>query len=349
MKKKRALIFGVTGQDGYYLTKLLLDKGYIVHGVRRRSSILKNFRIDELYFKNKNKFILHYGDITDYSSVGKIINKTKPNEIYNLAAQSHVGISFDLAHYTNDVNANGVLNILDNILRIDKKIKFYQASTSEIFGGENNLQSEKTKFIPKSPYGTAKLYAYWITKIYREAYNLFCSNGILFNHESPLRGENFVTRKISKGVAEIAEGRKKTIFLGNLNSYRDWGHAEDYVYAMWKILSLNKPVDLVVCTGKTYTVRNFVERCFKKIGYKINWSGKGYKEVGNIYINRKKFAAVKISKKYFRPSEVNYLKGNNRLAKKLINFNPKKNIDNLVDEMVEHDRKLIKLENNFKV
>ena len=209
MKKKIALIFGVTGQDGYYLTKLLLKKNYKVHGVRRRSSVIKNYRIDELYLKNQRDFILHYGDVTDYSSIEKIIKKSKPLEIYNLAAQSHVGISFDLAHYTNDVNAKGVLNILEAILSIDKKIKFYQASTSEIYGGVNNIQSEKIRFLPKSPYGTAKLYAYWITKNYRESYNMFCSNGILFNHESPLRGENFVTRKITKGVAEIAEGKKK--------------------------------------------------------------------------------------------------------------------------------------------
>ena len=277
MKRKVALIFGVTGQDGYYLSKLLLNKNYKVHGVRRRSSIIKNFRIDELYLKNQSTFKLHYGDVTDYSSVGKIIRKTQPVEIYNLAAQSHVGISFDLAHYTNDVNAKGVLNILENILSINKKIKFYQASTSEIYGGVNNIQSEKTRFLPKSPYGIAKLYAYWISKNYRESYKMFCSNGILFNHESPLRGENFVTRKITKGVAQIAEGKTKVIYLGNIDTHRDWGHAEDYVYAMWKILQLKKPIDLVICTGKTYTVRDFIQRCFKKIGYKIKWSGKKIK------------------------------------------------------------------------
>lgn len=338
MKKKVALIFGVTGQDGYYLTKLLLSKNYIVHGVRRRSSILKNYRIDEIYLNNKRNFYLHYGDVTDYSSVGKIINKANPLEIYNLAAQSHVGISFDLAHYTNDVNAKGVLNILENILRINKKIKFYQASTSEIFGGMNSLQSEKTKFLPKSPYGIAKLYAYWITKSYRESYNMFCSNGILFNHESPLRGENFVTRKITKGVATIAEGKNKIIYLGNIDTYRDWGHAEDYVYAMWSILKLNKPIDLVICTGKTYTVRNFVERCFKKIGYKIFWKGKKFKELGYIIKNKKKITVVNISKKYFRPNEVKFLKGSNKLAKKIINFQPKKSIDDLISEMIDYDR-----------
>ena len=341
MKKKIALIFGVTGQDGYYLSKLLLNKNYEVHGVRRRSSIIKNYRIDELYLNNRNKFKLHYGDVTDYSSVGKIIKKAKPTEIYNLAAQSHVGISFDLAHYTNDVNARGVLNILENILAINKKIKFYQASTSEIYGGVNNVQSEKTRFLPKSPYGIAKLYAYWISKNYRESYKMFCSNGILFNHESPLRGENFVTRKITKGVAEIAEGKRKIIFLGNIDTHRDWGHAEDYVFAMWKILQLKKPIDLVICTGKTYTVRDFIERCFKKIGFKIRWKGKNFNEFGYIVKNNKKTKVVKISKKYFRPNEVNFLKGDNSLAKKMINFRPKKSLDDLISEMIDHDRKIL--------
>tara|TARA_B100000579_G_scaffold437910_2_gene469869 strand:- start:11660 stop:12709 length:1050 start_codon:yes stop_codon:yes gene_type:complete len=342
--KKKALIFGVTGQDGYYLSKLLLSKNYIVHGVRRRNSVISNFRIDELYLSNKNKFILHYGDITDGASVGKIIRRSNPNEIYNLAAQSHVGISFDLAHYTNDVNATGVLNILENILTINKGIKFYQASTSEIYGGINNIQSEKTRFVPKSPYGIAKLYAYWITKTYRDSYNMFCSNGILFNHESPLRGENFVTRKITKGVAEIAEGKKKIIYLGNIDTYRDWGHAEDYVYAMWKILQLNKPIDLVICTGKTYTVRDFIKRCFKKIGYKIYWKGKNFKEVGYIIKNKKKILVVKISKKYFRPNEVKMLRGDNSLAKKMINFKPKKSINDLIDEMIKNDRDIFRKE-----
>lgn len=341
---KKALIFGVTGQDGYFLSKFLLNKGYFVHGVRRRNSIVKNFRIDEIFFNKKIKCDLHYGDVTDPISTYNLINKIRPNEIYNLAAQSHVGISFQLPSYTSNVDALGTLNILEAIKNVDEKIKFYQASTSELFGGVSKLQNEKTPFYPKSPYAVAKLYSYWITKCYRESFNMFCVNGILFNHESKLRGENFITRKVSKAVANIICNKQKILEVGNLNSKRDWGHAEDYVEAMWKMLQLKKPVDLVISTGKSISVKKLIELSFKIVGIKIIWKGKNENEVG-IDKNTNKII-VKVNKKFFRPNEVNNLKGDNSLSKKIINFKPKKNIQEIMFEMIKHDISLIKIEKN---
>ena len=336
---KKALIFGVTGQDGYYLSKLLIKKGYFVHGVRRRNSIVENIRIDEIFFNKKQNCNLHYGDVTDSISTYNLIKKIRPVEIYNLAAQSHVGISFDLPQYTSNVDGLGTLNILEAIKNVDKKIKFYQASTSELFGGISKMQNEKTPFYPKSPYGVAKLYSYWITKCYRESYKMFCVNGILFNHESKLRGENFITRKISKAVANIVCNKNTVLEVGNLKSKRDWGHAEDYVEAMWKMLQLRKPVDLVISTGKSISIKRLIELSFKIVGIKIIWKGKNENEFGINKKNRR--TLVKINKKFFRPNEVDNLKGDNRLSKKIINFRPKKNIQDIMSEMIKNDIKLI--------
>ncbi len=336
---KKALIFGVTGQDGYYLSKLLIKKGYFVHGVRRRNSIVENIRIDEIFFNKKQNCNLHYGDVTDSISTYNLIKKIRPVEIYNLAAQSHVGISFDLPQYTSNVDGLGTLNILEAIKNVDKKIKFYQASTSELFGGISKMQNEKTPFYPKSPYGVAKLYSYWITKCYRESYKMFCVNGILFNHESKFRGENFITRKISKAVANIVCNKNTVLEVGNLKSKRDWGHAEDYVEAMWKMLQLRKPVDLVISTGKSISIKRLIELSFKIVGIKIIWKGKNENEFGINKKNRR--TLVKINKKFFRPNEVDNLKGDNRLSKKIINFRPKKNIQDIMSEMIKNDIKLI--------
>ncbi len=337
---KKALIFGVTGQDGYYLSKLLIKKGYFVHGVRRRNSIVENLRIDEIFFNKTKNCDLHYGDVTDSISTYNLIKKIKPNEIYNLAAQSHVGISFDLPEYTSNVDGIGTLNILEAIKNVNKKIKFYQASTSELFGGVSRIQNERTPFYPKSPYGVAKLYSYWITKCYRESYKMFCVNGILFNHESKFRGENFITRKVSKAVANIVCNKNTVLEVGNLKSKRDWGHAEDYVEAMWKMLQLKNPVDLVVSTGKSISIKRLIELSFNIVGIKIIWKGKNENEYGIDKKNKRRI--VKINKKFFRPNEVDNLKGDNRLSKKIINFRPKKNIRDIMSEMIENDIKLIK-------
>ncbi len=271
--KKIALIFGVTGQDGSYLTRLLLKKGYIVHGVKRRSSSLNTSRIDDIYqepFIKKKNFILHYGDITDGTSIFDIIKKTKPNEIYNLAAQSHVAVSFKIPEYTSNADALGSLRILDSIIKINPKIKFYQAGSSEMYGKVQSFpQTEKTAFYPRSPYAVSKVYAHWITVNYRESYNLFACNGILFNHESPLRGETFVTKKIVKGLCRIKLKKQKKLYLGNIYAKRDWGHAEDYVDAMWKILQYKKPEDWVICTGKQYSVKQFINLVAKNLNLKL--------------------------------------------------------------------------------
>ncbi len=347
MKTKIALITGITGQDGSYLAEFLLKKNYIVHGIKRRSSTINTDRVDhifeEIHKKNK-KFILHHGDMNDYVSLFKVIKDTKPDEIYNLAAQSHVAVSFELPEYTANADALGVLRILEAIKNsgFKSKIKFYQASTSELYGNhtKNKFQDELTQFNPVSPYGVAKLYAYWITKNYRDSYKMHASNGILFNHESPRRGETFVTRKITIGLSKIKKGIQDTLYLGNLDAKRDWGHAKDYVEAMWKILQQDKPDDYVVSTGKTYTIRKFVEVAAKILGFKIVWKKKGLKEIG-IDKNTNK-TIIRVSSKYFRPTDVNYLRGNYSKIKKKIGWQPKISFYQLVNEMVNEDFKKVK-------
>ena len=339
MAKKIALIFGITGQDGAYLARLLLKKNYIVHGVKRRSSSLNTQRIDNIYLDphKKTNFYLHYGDLTDSLSVLKIIQKIKPNEIYNLGAQSHVAVSFEVPEYTANVDAIGTLRILESILILgmQKKIKFYQAGTSEMFGASKPPQNEKTNFHPRSPYGVAKLYAHWITKNYREAYKIFACNGILFNHESPMRGETFVTKKIVAALCEIAKTGSGKLYLGNLYAKRDWGHAKDYVVAMWKMLQQKKPKDYVISSGKQYSVKYFVNLVSHELGMKIYWKGSGINEKG--YLNNK--LIISIDKKYFRPTEVNSLLGDCRKAKKELKWKHNYNIRTLVKEMVVEEIK----------
>ena len=338
--KKKALIYGVTGQDGSYLSELLLKKKYEVHGVKRRSSSLNTSRIDHLYEdphqKNKH-FILHYGDISDSISVSNLISKIKPDEIYNLAAQSHVGVSFQIPEYTANVDGLGALRILEAIKSLDsvKKIKFYQAGTSEMFGKtDGGFQNEKTKFYPRSPYAASKVYAHWITINYRESYNLFACNGILFNHESPVRGETFVTKKIISGLCKIKKKKLNTLYLGNLYSKRDWGHARDYVEAMWKMLQQKKPEDFVIATGKQYTVKQFINLVCKELEIKIKWKGKGLKE--KAYDNKGQ-AIIKIDKSYFRPTEVESLLGDASKARRILNWKPKMNINDLIKDMIAHE------------
>ena len=334
--KKKALIFGVTGQDGSYLAEFLLKKNYIVHGVKRKSSSYNTSRIDHLIDTNKN-FYLHYGDVTDASLINALINTIKPNEIYNLSAQSHVAVSFSMPDYSSSVNAIGCLRILEAIKlsKLKNKIKFYQAGTSEMFGKVSQVpQNEKTPFYPRSPYGVSKLFAHWMTINYRESYNLFACNGILFNHESPRRGETFVTRKITIGLTRIKLGLQKKIILGNLNAKRDWGHAKDYVEAQWLILQQPKPDDYVIATGKNYTVKEFITKCAKILKIKIYWKGQGiktkaYDEKGN--------CIIECSKKYFRPAEVDTLLGDCTKAKKILKWKPKISFENLVKEMINCD------------
>ena len=339
--KKIALIFGVTGQDGAYLARLLLKKNYIVHGVKRRSSSLNTGRIDEIYLDphKKTNFYLHYGDHTDSLSVLKIIQRTKPDEIYNLGAQSHVAVSFEVPEYTANVDAIGTLRILESILtlKLQKKIKFYQAGTSEMFGASKPPQNENTNFYPRSPYGAAKVYAHWITKNYREAYNIFACNGILFNHESPLRGETFVTKKIVEGLCKISLTGSGNLYLGNLYAKRDWGHAKDYVVAMWKMLQQKKPKDYVISSGKQHSVKYFVNLVGEELGMKISWKGKGMNEKG--YLNNK--IIISIDKKYFRPTEVDSLLGDSRRARKELKWKPNYNIRSLAKEMVIEEIKKI--------
>jgi len=337
MKKKKALIFGITGQDGSYLASFLLKKNYIVHGVKRRSSSFNTGRLDHLYqdpHEKNRKFILHYGDITDAISVSSIIKNIKPDEIYNLAAQSHVAVSFEVPEYTANADGIGALRILEAIKfhGFEKKTKFYQAGTSEMFGKVVDIpQSEKTPFYPRSPYGVAKVYAHWITVNYREAYKIFACNGILFNHESPVRGETFVTKKIIMALCRIKLNKQKKLFLGNLDSKRDWGHAKDYVEAMWKMLQNKTPKDYVISTGKQYSVRNFVNLSLKELNIKYHWKGKGinekcYDDKGN--------CIIECDKEYFRPLEVDTLLGDSSKARKELNWKPKYNIKKLVKEMV---------------
>ncbi len=342
MKKKIALIFGVTGQDGSYLSEFLIKKGYLVHGVKRRSSSFNTGRIDHIYqdpFEKKRNFFLHYGDITDAISVSTLIKKIKPNEIYNLAAQSHVSVSFEVPEYTANADAIGALRILEAIKfhGFEKITKFYQAGTSEMFGKVREVpQTERTPFYPRSPYGVAKVYAHWITVNYREAYNIFACNGILFNHESPVRGETFVTRKIVLGLCNIKLKKQKTLYLGNLNAKRDWGHAKDYVEAMWKMLQKKKPSDYVISTGKQYTVKQFVNLVLQELSIKYKWIGKGINE--KCY-DKDNNCIIACNREYFRPLEVDTLLGNSRKARKELKWKPKTSIKTLVKEMVNYDLK----------
>ena len=349
MKKKIALITGITGQDGSYLAELLLKKNYIVHGVIRKTSSFNTSRIDHIYVDphNKTNFFLHYGDLTDSNSIYNIINSIKPDEVYNLGAQSHVGVSFENPEYTAEVSGIGTLRILEAIRFLKmKKIKFYQASTSELFGETygKNIFDEKSKFHPKSPYGVAKLYSYWITSVYRESYGLFASNGILFNHESPRRGETFVTRKITRFLTRKKLGSKAILYLGNINAKRDWGHAKDYVEMQWRLLQQNKPDDFVIATGETYSVKQFIDTASKVLNFKIVWRGKGLQEQGYLVNKNKKELIIKIDKKYFRPNEVNYLRGNSKKAFKKLNFKPKFSFKGLVKDMIVSDLKLAEKE-----
>ena len=338
---KKALITGVTGQDGSYLAKFLLDKGYEVHGIKRRSSLINTDRIDHLFqdpHENNIKFILHHGDLTDSSSLIRIIQEVQPDEIYNLAAQSHVKVSFEEPEYTANSDALGTLRILEaiRILNLEKKTKYYQASTSELYGDVREIpQNEKTPFYPRSPYGVAKLYAYWITINYREAYGIFACNGILFNHESPVRGETFVTRKITRALTRIKLGLQNILYIGNLNAKRDWGHAKDYVEVQWLMLQQDKPDDFVIATGKQYSVRDFINLTAKNLDMKIEWKGKGENEIG-IFENNE---IIKVDTNYYRPTEVESLIGDASKAKKILGWEPKISFESLVKEMVEEDLK----------
>ncbi len=339
--KKIALITGVTGQDGALLSEFLLKKNYEVHGIKRRSSSFNTARIDHLYKdpkETKTNFFLHYGDLTDATNLIRLLKEIKPTEIYNLAAQSHVHVSFETPEYTANADALGTLRILEGIriLGLEKKIKFYQASTSELYGKvSDKLQNEETAFYPRSPYGVAKLYSYWITKNYREAYNIFASNGILFNHESSIRGETFVSRKIARAIAAIVNKKQKYLYLGNLNAKRDWGHAKDFVEGMWMILQHKKPDDFVLATSKAYSVRDFVELAFSFVNISIEWSGTGVNEVGRNAKNGE--TLIKIDSKYFRPAEVDYLRGDYKKANKILGWKPKVSFKELVKEMVENE------------
>ena len=360
MKKKKAIITGITGQTGSYLAEFLLKKNYIVHGIKRKSSSFNTERINHLYkdpLENKSKnFFLHYADLLDSSSLGKIIHDIQPDEIYNLGAQSHVGVSFHMPEYTADVNGLGTLRILEIIKQLKKKIKFYQASTSEIFGDTKLIpQNEKTPFNPCSPYAASKLFSFHMTKIYREAYNVFACNGILFNHESKRRGETFVTRKITMGLANIFHGKQKLLLLGNLNSKRDWGHAKDFSEMQWKILQNNKPDDFVISTGKQYTVKKFVEIVLNFLGIKIKWVGKGLNERGIVIKNKNKNKniklgqiIIKVHEKYYRPKDVTNLLGNSAKARKVLKWKPKIDIYQIAKEMIMHDLEIVRKTNSKK-
>ena len=343
-KKKKALVTGITGQDGSYLAEFLLHKGYEVHGIKRRSSLINTHRIDHLYqdlHEQDLKFILHHGDLTDATSLIRIIQEVQPDEIYNLAAQSHVAVSFEEPEYTANSDALGALRILEaiRILQLEKKTKYYQASTSELYGiSQETPQTEKTPFYPRSPYGVAKLYAYWITVNYREAYGIYACNGILFNHESPVRGETFVTRKITRALTRIKLGLQKILYLGNLDAKRDWGHARDFVEAQWLMLQQQQPEDFVIATGKQYSVREFINEASKNLDMKIEWKGKNLKEVGS-YGGKD---IIKVDPRYFRPTEVETLLGDASKAKKKLNWKPKISFNKLVKEMINEDLKIAK-------
>jgi GDPmannose 4,6-dehydratase len=346
--KKKAMITGITGQDGSYLVELLLDKGYEVHGIKRRSSLLNTQRIDHLYEEHSSEFKLHYGDLTDSLNISRLIYDIKPNEIYNLGAQSHVQVSFDSPEYTANTDALGALRVLEGIrsAKLEDYCKFYQAGTSELFGLVQEIpQKETTPFYPRSPYAVAKLYAHWITVNYREAYGMFACNGILFNHESPRRGETFVTRKITRGIGNICKGLQTKISLGNLDSLRDWGHAKDYVEMQWLMLQQEVPKDYVIATGIQYSVRQFVEKCFEYLGVSIAWVGEGIEEKLisksehkslNIKTNQ---VLVDINPKYFRPAEVETLLGDSSKAALELGWKPKIDINSLINEMLSNDIK----------
>ena len=347
LSSKVALITGITGQDGAYLAELLLSKGYIVHGTKRRSSILATTRVDHLYqdrHETNPSFFLHYGDMTDGPALTRLINKVQPDEIYNLAAQSHVAVSFEMPEYTANVDALGTLRILDAILTLglERKTRFYQASTSELFGLVQEVpQTETTPFYPRSPYAVAKLFAYWTVVNYREAFGMFACNGILFNHESPLRGETFVTRKITRAMARIKLGIQDKLYLGNLDALRDWGHARDFVEMQWLMLQQEKPEDFVIATGEQHSVREFVECAADELGIKITWQGSGVDEVG---IDKDGREIVAVDPRYFRPTEVETLLGDSTKAKKLLGWEPKTSFEDLVSEMAICDFELARKE-----
>lgn len=348
MTTKTALITGVTGQDGAYLARLLLDKGYVVHGVKRRSSSFNTARIDDIYLdphEGDTRFFLHYGDLTDATNLIRLVQETKPDEIYNLAAQSHVQVSFETPEYTANADALGTLRLLEaiRILELGDKVRFYQASTSELYGLVQEIpQKETTPFYPRSPYAAAKLYAYWITVNYREAYKMHASNGILFNHEGPLRGETFVTRKITRAVAAIHKGLQKNLYLGNLDAKRDWGHARDYVEGMWLILQQETPEDYVLATGETHSVREFVELAFAEIGRQIVWEGKDVNEVGKDAKSGE--VLVKVDPRYFRPTEVDLLLGDPTKAHTKLGWHHTTPFSELVSEMVKADIAQVEME-----
>lgn len=350
---KTALITGITGQDGAYLAKYLMNKGYIVHGIKRRSSLFNTERIDHLYqdpHEQEAKFRLHYGDLTDATNLIRIVQETQPDEIYNLAAQSHVQVSFETPEYTANSDALGTLRLLEavRLLGLTDKTKFYQASTSELYGKVQEIpQKETTPFYPRSPYAAAKIYAYWITVNYREAYNMFACNGILFNHESPVRGETFVTRKITRAVARIKMGIQKVIYLGNMDSKRDWGYAGDYVRAMWMMLQQDSPDDFVIATGETHSVREFVTLAFENVGIDIEWRGQGVDEVG--VDSATGAILVRIDKRYFRPTEVEFLLGDPTKAKNQLGWAPRVSFGELVKMMVEEDLKLAERDQLCKI
>jgi len=340
MPDKTALITGITGQDGAYLAELLLAKGYTVHGVKRRSSSLNTQRVDHLYVDphdQSTKFFMHYGDMTDATNLIRLIQESQPTEIYNLAAQSHVQVSFETPEYTANADGLGTLRLLEaiRILRMEQRVRFYQASTSELYGNTPPPQSESTPFAPRSPYAAAKLYAYWITVNYREAYGIHGSNGILFNHESPIRGETFVTRKISRAVAAIETGQQQQFFVGNLNARRDWGNARDYVEGMWLMMQQPKPDDYVLATGEAHSVREFVEHAFGVVGRRIAWRGEGVNEVGVELTSGKEL--VKVDPRYFRPTEVDVLQGDATKARSILGWKHKASFSELVAEMVTSD------------
>lgn len=358
---KTALITGITGQDGAYLAELLLSKGYMVHGIKRRSSLFNTQRIDHIYEDphiDNQHFRLHYGDLSDSTNLIRIIQETQPDEIYNLGAMSHVKVSFDTPEYTANADGIGTLRILEavRLLGLTKKTKIYQASTSELYGLVQEVpQKETTPFYPRSPYAVAKMYAYWITVNYREAYDMFACNGILFNHESPLRGETFVTRKITRGIAQMALGMQDTLYMGNIDSKRDWGHAKDYVEAMWLILQQEQPEDFVISTGVTTTVRDFIKMAFREVGVELQFSGNDVNEIAKVVSSsypEYEFTigqiVLKIDPTYFRPTEVDLLIGDNTKAKSKLGWTPKYTLDMLVKEMVASDLQLFKKEKYFK-
>jgi GDPmannose 4,6-dehydratase len=349
--KKKALITGITGQDGSYLAELLLKKDYIVHGIKRKSSSFNTERVDHIYIDPhfKTNFFMHYGDLTDSNSIFKIISEIRPDEIYNLGAQSHVGVSFENPEYTSQVSGLGALRILEAIRFLKlRNAKFYQAGTSELFGmiNKKKIFNERSEFNPKSPYGASKLFAHCITKIYRESYKIFACNGILFNHESPRRGETFVTRKITRFLTRYLFNLEKILYLGNIYAIRDWGHAKDYVEMQWRILQQKKPDDYVIATGQICSVKDFINKCCNYLNIKIYWSGKKFNEYAYVLKNNQKLIIIKVDKSYFRPSEVDFLRGDSKKAINQLKFKAKYNLNSLIKEMIDSDLVLAKKQSN---